>query len=119
MLVEANQSKQIILNHLLLLQGLDVRLDAVLAGVEDIFILTSVRQTKLRPPQEMKLDSSSIIFLDSEGEEVEEEEENFVGSNDDHHRSACIQHLFNRRRLIFDIYERYAESFDSTRNTRA
>ena len=54
--------------------------------------------------------SSSVIFLDSEGEEVEEEEENFVGSNDDHHRSTCVQHLFNRRILIFDINERYAES---------
>ena len=55
--------------------------------------------------------SSSVIFLDSEGEEVEEEEENFVGSNDDYHRPTCVQHLFNRRRLIFDINERYAESF--------
>ena len=54
--------------------------------------------------------SSSVIFLDNDGEEVEEEEENFVGSNDDHRRSSCIQHLFNRRRLIFDINERYAES---------
>ena len=54
--------------------------------------------------------SSSVIFLDSDGEEVEEEEENFVGSNDDHHRSTCVEHLFNRRRIIFDINERYAES---------
>ena len=54
--------------------------------------------------------SSSVIFLDSEGEEVEEEEENFVWSNDDHRRSSCIEHLFNRRRLIFDINEKYAES---------
>ena len=54
--------------------------------------------------------SSSVIFLDSDGEEVEEEEENFVGSNDDHRRFSCIEHLFKRRRLIFDINERYAES---------
>ena len=54
--------------------------------------------------------SSSVIFLDSDGEEVEEEEENFDGSNDDHHRSTCVEHLFNRRRIIFDINERYAES---------
>ena len=57
-----------------------------------------------------KTRSSSVIFLDREGEEVEEEEESFVGSNDDHHRSICIEHLFNRRRIIFDINERYAES---------
>ena len=55
--------------------------------------------------------SSSVIFLDSEGEEVEEEEESFVGSNDDHRRSTCIEHLFNRRRIIFNINERYLESF--------
>ena len=54
--------------------------------------------------------SSSVIFLDSDGEEVEEEEENFDRSNDDHHRSTCVEHLFNRRRIIFDINERYAES---------
>ena len=54
--------------------------------------------------------SSSVIFLDSEGEEVEEEEESFVGSNDDHHRSICIEHLFNRIIIIFDINERYAKS---------
>ena len=54
--------------------------------------------------------SSSIIFLDSDGEEVEEEEENVVGPNDNHRRSSCVEHLFNRRRLIFDINERYAES---------
>ena len=55
--------------------------------------------------------SSFVIFLDSDGEEVEEEEGNFVGSNEDHHRSSCIQHLFNRRGLIFNVNERYAESF--------
>ena len=54
--------------------------------------------------------SSSVIFLDSDGEEVEEEEENFDGSNDDHLYSTCVEHLFNRRRIIFDINERYAES---------
>ena len=57
-----------------------------------------------------KTRSSTVIFLDSEGEEVEEEEENFVGSNDDHHHSTCIEHLFNRRRSIFDTNDRYAES---------
>ena len=55
--------------------------------------------------------SSSVIFLDSEGEEVEEEEESFVGSNDSHQRSTCIHHLFNRRRIIFNINERYLESY--------
>ena len=55
--------------------------------------------------------SSSVIILDSEGEEVEEEEESFVRSNDDHHRSTCIEHLFSRRRTIFSINERYLESF--------
>ena len=54
--------------------------------------------------------SSSVIFLDSDGEEVEEEEENFVGSNDDRRQSSYIENLFNRRRLVFDINERYAES---------
>ncbi len=54
--------------------------------------------------------SSSVIFMDSDGEEVEEEEENFDGSNDDHLYSTCVEHLFNRRRIIFDINERYAES---------
>ena len=54
--------------------------------------------------------SSSVIFLDSEGEEVEEREENFVGSNDDRLQSFSIEDLFNRRRLVFDINERYAES---------
>ena len=54
--------------------------------------------------------SSSVIFLHSDGEEVEEEEENFDGSNDDHLHSTCVEHLFNRRRIIFDINERYAES---------
>ena len=55
--------------------------------------------------------SSSVIFLDSEGEEVEEEEESFVRSNDGHRRSTCIEHLFIRRRIIFSINERYLESF--------
>ena len=55
--------------------------------------------------------SSSVIFLDSEGEEVEEEEESFVRSNDGHRRSTCIEHLFSRRRIIFSINERYLESF--------
>ena len=54
--------------------------------------------------------SSSVIFMDSDGEEVEEEEENFDGSNDDNLYSTCVEHLFNRRRVIFDINERYAES---------
>ena len=54
--------------------------------------------------------SSSVIFLDSDGEEVEEEEENFDELNDDHLYSTCVEHLFNRRRIIFDINERYAES---------
>ena len=55
--------------------------------------------------------SSSVIFLGSDGEEVEEEEENFVGLNDNHHCSTCMSNsLFNRRRIIFDINERYAES---------
>ena len=54
--------------------------------------------------------SSSVIFLDSDGEEVEEEEENFVRSNDDRHQFSYIENLFNRRRLVFDINERYAES---------
>ena len=53
--------------------------------------------------------SSSIIFLDSDGEEVEEEGENFVGSNDDRRQSSYIENLFIRR-LVFDINERYAES---------
>ena len=55
--------------------------------------------------------SSSVIILDSEGEEVEEEEESFARSNDDHHRSTYIAHLFNRRRSIFSVNERYVESF--------
>ena len=55
--------------------------------------------------------SSSVIILDSEGEEVEEEEESFVRSNDDHHPSTCIGHLFSGRRSIFSINERYLESF--------
>ena len=54
--------------------------------------------------------SSSVIYLDSDGEEVEEEEENFVGWNDDRRQSSYIENLFNRRRLVFDINERYAES---------
>ncbi len=53
--------------------------------------------------------SSSVIFMDSDGEEVEEEED-FDESNDDHLYSTCVEHLFNRRRVIFDINERYAES---------
>ena len=108
-LAEANQSKQI-LNHQLLLQGLDGRLDAVLAGVEDIFILTGVSTIQTSASKINGTRSSSVIFLDSDGEEVEEEEENVVGPNDDHCRSSCVEHLFNRRRLIFDINERYAES---------
>ena len=63
--------------------------------------------------------SSSVIFLDSDGEEVEEEEENFVGSNDDRRQSSYIENLFNRRRLVFDINERYAESLIQSTNTRA
>ena len=52
--------------------------------------------------------SSSVIFINSDGEEFEEED--FDESNDDHHYSTCVEHLFNRRRIIFDINERYAES---------
>ena len=48
--------------------------------------------------------------MDSDGEEVEEEEEDFDESNDDHLYSTCVEHLFNKRRIIFDINERYAES---------
>ena len=52
-LVEVKQTKQMF-HHQLPLRGLGERLDVVLAGVEDIFILTGVRpeQTKLRPLQE-------------------------------------------------------------------
>ena len=52
-LVEVKQTEQMF-NHQLPLQGLGERLDVVLAGVEDIFILTGVRPelTKLRPLQE-------------------------------------------------------------------
>ena len=63
--------------------------------------------------------SSSVVFLNSEGEEVEEEEnaasENLVRSNDDRLHSSFIEDLFNRRRLVFEINERYAESLISRR----
>ncbi len=53
--------------------------------------------------------TSSVIFINSDGEEVEEEED-FDETDDDYHYSTCVEHLFRRRRVIFDINERYAES---------
>ena len=56
--------------------------------------------------------SRPIVYLNSDGEEIEEEEndsENFDRSNDDHQLSF-IDNLFNERRLVFDMNHRYAES---------
>ena len=66
---EAKQSKQM-LNHQLLLRGLDGRLDAVLAGVEYIFILTGVRQSKLQPPRETELVQVPLSFWTAMGNKL-------------------------------------------------
>ena len=57
---------------------------------------------------------SPIINLGSDGEEVEEEEENVSSENinrsNDDRQSSFIERLINRRRLVFEINNRYAES---------
>ena len=68
-LVEAKQSKQK-LNHQLLLLGLDGRLDPVLAGVEYIFILTGIRQSKLQPPRETELVQAPLSFWTAMGKKL-------------------------------------------------
>ena len=77
-LVEVNQSKQM-LNHQLLLPGCDGRLDAVLAGVEDIFILTDVWQTKLQPPQETELVPVPLSFWTAMGKKLKRRRKILLG----------------------------------------